>query len=191
MSEFEFIFTLFSLLLGLSMAEVLAGLGCAIERKVAVVESAPERLRFGWLTPLLAVFVILDLLSFWSFAWFAREHFLVNRYTLLGVTAFACAYYVAARLVFPSEWRGVSNLDDHYFRVRRIVLGILLGLVLVQWTFNFSLAAQLPQAFTPRPLITTGVLIVLMVGAIAARSHKASAILMMALVLRYVILFII
>ena len=190
MSDFEFIFTLYSLLLGLSMAEILAGLGRAIERRIIIPNNAAERLRLGWLTPLLAIFVILDLLSFWSFAWFAREHFMVNRYTLLGVTAFACAYYVAARLVFPTEWAGVTNLDEHFFRVRRIVLGILLALVAVQWAFNLSVPDLWPMVTKPRSLIATAVLIILMVAAIMARSQKIAAILLVALVVRYVVLFI-
>lgn len=190
MSDFEFIFTLYSLLLGLSMAEILAGLGRAIERRAISPTDASRRLKLGWLTPLLATFVILDLLSFWSFAWFVREELAVNRYTLLGVTAFACAYYVAARLVFPSESNEPDDLDDHFFRVRRVVLGILLALVAVQWAYNLSIPDFLPRVLTARSLITTGVLVALMALAIAARSRKTLAIVMVALIVRYVVLFI-
>lgn len=190
MSDFEFIFTLYSLLLGLSMAEILAGLGRAIERRAISPTDASRRLKLGWLTPLLATFVILDLLSFWSFAWFVREELAVNRYTLLGVTAFACAYYVAARLVFPGESNEPDDLDDHFFRVRRVVLGILLALVAVQWAYNLSIPDFLPRVLTARSLITTGVLVALMALAIAARSRKTLAIVMVALIVRYVVLFI-
>ena len=190
MSDFEFIFTLYSLLLGLSMAEILAGLGRAIERRAISPTDASRRLKLGWLTPLLATFVILDLLSFWSFAWFVREELAVNRYTLLGVTAFACAYYVAARLVFPGESNEPDDLDDHFFRVRRVVLGILLARVAVQWAYNLSIPDFLPRVLTARSLITTGVLVALMALAIAARSRKTLAIVMVALIVRYVVLFI-
>ena len=69
MSDFEFIFALFGLLLGLSLAEVLGGLARAIENRLR--PSSPARI--GLLTPLLGAFVILDLLSFWQAAWVVRE----------------------------------------------------------------------------------------------------------------------
>lgn len=63
MSEFEFVFVLYSLVLGLSLVELLTGLGRTLEFKLAR-DAADRAFRIGWLTPLLAVFVILDLLSF-------------------------------------------------------------------------------------------------------------------------------
>ena len=65
MSQFEFVFSLFGLLLGLSIAEVMSGFGKAVK--------ARSRLRIGWLTPLLGVLVMLDLTSFWTIAWSMRE----------------------------------------------------------------------------------------------------------------------
>lgn len=64
MAPFDFIFALFGLLLGLSLAEVLSGFARAIQARLE-----PGRaLRLGWLTPLLGAFVLLDLLSFWNAA---------------------------------------------------------------------------------------------------------------------------
>ena len=68
MSDFEFVFILYSLLLGLSMVELLGGLGRALEVRFAA-QAEREAFSIGWLTPLLAIFVMLDLLSFWSAAW--------------------------------------------------------------------------------------------------------------------------
>ena len=122
MSPFEFIFALFGLLLGLSIVEVLGGLARAIEARLR-----PDAvLRIGWLTPLLGIFVLLDLLSFWQAAWATRDAVSVSGHSLMAVTAFASAYYLAAHLVFPREPAKHEELDSHYFRVRRIVLAVML-----------------------------------------------------------------
>ena len=119
MSEFEFIFALFGLLLGLSIIEILGGLARAIEARLR----PGAMLRIGWLTPLLGVFVLLDLLSFWMAAWVARGLVSVSGHTLMAVTLFASSYYLAARLVFPPEPDETPDFDAHFFRIRRIVLG--------------------------------------------------------------------
>jgi uncharacterized membrane protein len=141
MDDFEFLFALYGLMLGLSIAEVLSGLARSLEDRL---HSRPT-LRIGWLSPLLAVFVLLDLLSFWGAAWTVQPLVRVSGESLMLVTLFAGAYYLAARLVFPRELDRVDDLDDHFFRIRRIVLGILLALLVVQmlyyqrWTFWISL----------------------------------------------------
>lgn len=95
MSQFEFVFSLFGLLLGLSLAEVLSGFGKAVK--------ARRRLRIGWLTPLLGVLVMLDLTSFWTTAWAARDLLPVNYLTLMLLLAFTGLYYLVATLVFPED----------------------------------------------------------------------------------------
>ena len=73
MSQFEFIFTLYSLLLGLSLVELLSGLGRTVKARLHVDETVADAFKIGWLTPLLGLFVMLDLLSFWSAAWSVRD----------------------------------------------------------------------------------------------------------------------
>jgi hypothetical protein len=116
MSPFEFAFSLFGLLLGLCIAEVFGGLGRAFEYR--------GRIALGWLTPLLGILVLNDLLSYWIYLWDERASIPVNALTLLFGTAFAGAYYLAAYVVFPRELESNSDLNNHFFRVRRMVLGI-------------------------------------------------------------------
>ena len=140
MSAFEFVFALYSLILGLSLVELLTGLGRTLEFKLA--RDAEQRdFRIGWLTPLLAVFVILDLLSFWMFAWLVREEVAADRFTILGVVVFVSAYFLASRLVFPSEPEHFTDLDTHYLRVRRVVFAMLIVMVVVQWLFVATVPA--------------------------------------------------
>ena len=60
MDAFNFAFSLFGLLLGFSLAEVLSGFARALKRGSAR--------KLGWLTTLLAIFVMLDLTSFWQWS---------------------------------------------------------------------------------------------------------------------------
>lgn len=60
MSAFELDFSLYSLLLGLALVQVLSGL-------VRTIQS-PDRVKMGWLTPLLGLWVMVDLTSFWTIA---------------------------------------------------------------------------------------------------------------------------
>ena len=59
MDAFNFAFSLFAIVLGLSLVEVLTGFARALKRRRVV--------HLGWLTPMAAIFVMLDLTSFWEF----------------------------------------------------------------------------------------------------------------------------
>ncbi len=188
MSDFEFVFVLYSLLLGLSMVELLGGLGRAIEVRFA---AQAERASFaiGWLTPLLAIFVMLDLLSFWSAAWSARDSITVSNTTLMAVAAFASVYFLAARLVFPSHPEGFANLDVHYFRVRRIILGLLLVLLAAQLGYYLSQPGLAANLMRPLAWIMTAVLVALMAAAMWVKDRRWSIAILTALIARYVVIY--
>jgi len=78
---------------------------------------------------------MLDLLSFWASAWRVKADVVVSSTALMAVVAFAGLYFLAARLVFPSHPEGFANLDTHYFRVRRLVFGLLLVLLGAQLAY--------------------------------------------------------
>jgi hypothetical protein len=111
----------------------------------------------------------------------------VSGESLMLVTLFAGAYYLAARLVFPRELDQVDDLDDHFFRVRRIVLGILLALLVVQMLYHASVPAILPRLISPAPLAMTFLLVALLVADWVVRSRRGATLVMAALVLRYVV----
>lgn len=117
MSPFDFAFTLFGLLLGLSLAEIFGGFARALRGR--------RNTRIGWLSPLLALVMVVDLVSHWLAAWSDRAAIAITFPTLLSGTAIAGLYYMAAALVFPDdvgEWR---DLDENYFNEKLwIVLAI-------------------------------------------------------------------
>jgi hypothetical protein len=185
MSDFEFIFALFGLLLGLSITEVLAGLARAIE--VRLLPGATVRI--GWLTPLLGAFVLLDLLSFWQAAWVVRGVVLVSGKSLVAITLFASAYYLAARLVFPREADEQPDFDAHFFRIRRVVIGMLFALLLSQLAFYASIPTIAPHLLKPLSLGLTAILVLLMAAAMLVRGALWARVVMLALVARYLLVY--
>ncbi|MBX9576327.1 MAG: hypothetical protein K2X07_11890 [Caulobacteraceae bacterium] len=117
MSDFEFFFTLFGLVLGLSVAEVIAGVARLVEERRAV--------RVGVLTPLLALFLLLDLAAFWLYAWQQYRDAEVTYLALVIGIVISGFYYVAASVVFPKSLADWSDLDDHYLKRRRFILGVI------------------------------------------------------------------
>jgi hypothetical protein len=95
MSSFEFIFTLFGLVLGLALAEVLGGFARAVKRH------GPAKL--GLLTPVISLFLLYEITDFWMNAWNVRETVPIATATLLICVVIAGLYYFAAVLVWPEH----------------------------------------------------------------------------------------
>ncbi len=130
MSAFEFFFSFYGLLLGLSVAELVGGFARVLHRRRAV--------RFGWLTPLLAVFVAVDIVTFWNQAWVLFRFAPFNMALLVIGLAVAAVFYVAASVTFPGRDTDESStdLDDHFWAHRRTVfLCVLIANLIVMAVF--------------------------------------------------------
>lgn len=114
MSAFEFFFSFYGLLLGLSVAVIATGLATAIQHR--------RQIKIGWLTPLLALFVGLDIASFWDSAWLNFRHLPFSYGLLVAGLAVALVYFIAASLVFPHDLDDGHSLDDHFWANKKIVL---------------------------------------------------------------------
>jgi len=117
MSPFEFFFTFYGLILGLSVAELLGGLARVLQ----------AGRRVGLATGLLAAFVILDAATFWNQAWVIFRYAPFNLALLILGLVVAGAFYVAASLVFPRDPEAEADADAHFWRHRRTVLLCLLA----------------------------------------------------------------
>ena len=125
MGEFEYFLSFYGLLLGLTVAEVALGFANAID--------AHRHKPIGRLTPLLAVFVLMDIVSFWVFTWSAREVISINMLTLFGALFISLAYFLSGALVFPRRAEEWSSLDEHFWQRRRMVFaGIILANVMLR-----------------------------------------------------------
>ncbi len=190
MSQFEFIFTLYSLLLGLSLVELISGLGRTLKARLHVDHTSIAAFRIGWLTPLLGLFVMLDLLSFWSAAWAVRDLISVNGATLMAIMLFASSYYLAAHLVFPDAIPTDGDLNPHYFRVRRVVISVLFALLCVQLAFYLSTPELAPRLSNMLSIALTAILVVLMVAACFAKSITNNVVILLALIARYAAIYV-
>jgi hypothetical protein len=131
MSNFEFAFTLFGLVLGLALAEVLGGFIRVLKAR-SVTPDADLVIRIGWQTPMLGLVVILDLVSFWYGAWLDREGIPINFASLVIAAAIAGIYFAAASLIFPDAPAQWPDLDDWFTRHKgQVAAGIFSANLLV------------------------------------------------------------
>ena len=108
---------------------------------------------------------------------------------LLGVMTFASAYYLAARLVFPGDPENFRNLDTHYFRVSRTIFGILIALVFVQWAYLLSIVEVRAALLNPVSVGLTILFVAMMAGAMIFRNRHVQAVLLVAMIVRYLVLY--
>lgn len=160
MSDFEFLFSLFGLLLGFTLVEVLSGLVRTTKMLRTRAGEAAETIRLGWLTPLLALFVMLDIASYWENIWLMRRFLPVGFDTIFGSLLIAGGYYYAASMVFPAEAQKWSDLDEWFWLHRRQVLGPLF-VINVAWVSLYLMLAEHPYT-----LFTIAVAQVLYFGAL-------------------------
>ncbi len=135
MSDFEYFFTFFGLILGLAVAEVALKFADAVD--------AHMRRPIGVLTPLLAVVVLMDLTALWLWTWSVREIIAVSWPTIFLGLFLAVTYFMAAALIFPRVESRWENLDEHYWARKRLVIGgvLLVNLAVLLLTFSRALPA--------------------------------------------------
>ena len=137
MSAFEFYFSFYGLILGLSVAQVVSGFAVAL--------NARKRAKVGLLTPLIGLFLLFDITTFWLFAWALRDQVTVSYGLMFGGLVVAVTYYFAASLVFPDKRDDWPSLDDHYWSRKRLVIaGILTANLIV---FSFTMVT-IPPSWT-------------------------------------------
>ena len=115
MSAFELFFSLFGLILGLAVAVVITGLSDVFRERVPV--------RIGWLTPMLALFLLFDLTTMWVNAYNSLSKIEVAYAPFFGAMVVAGLYFFAANMVFPKTLNDWPSLDDYYLHRARFVLG--------------------------------------------------------------------
>ena len=123
MSDFEFFFSFYGLILLLSLAEIASRIARTVHERGEV--------KVGWLTPMLAVFISLDVAGFWVVAWQDWRRIDFDFGILVVGMVMAMTYYIAASVVFPRDFSGWASLDEHFWARRRLVFGIVLSINLI------------------------------------------------------------
>ena len=123
MSAFEFLFSFYGLLLGLSIAEMAAGFSRTWDRRAVHA--------VGWLAPLLGLILLADLISFWTNAWHLRDRVEVSYILAFSAAIITLLYYFAATQVFPRDGSNVPP-DEHVMAHRKaVVAAAILSNVLI------------------------------------------------------------
>ena len=131
MSVFEYVFSLYSLLLGLALAHLLSALAKVVE--------ARGKVRLGWPTGLLTLQMMLTIAIFWEIAWRARDAVPDNSASLFASLIICGLLFFGAVLVIPSDADRREDLDEHFFREKGTVLSCILVANLVAYGWRYSL----------------------------------------------------
>jgi hypothetical protein len=190
MSGFDFVFALFSLLLGLSIAEILGGFAGIMKLHARERAGIATGVRTGRLVPLLAVLVLLNQLSFWMVAYHVRDTLPFSILTLLGTLVVVGGYYLFAVLIFPDSIELWPDFDAYYDQHNRFILagmfllntaGILIGMI---YHPKVTAAQQLVRDSTTGDLAALSVFagLALMLVLIFARGRRVNAVLLTLLI---------
>lgn len=158
MSTFEFFFSFYGLILGLSVVELVRGAARMVDEG--------HRLKVGWLTPILAIFLALDVTTFWGTTWLlfreAPNSFVVFVLALI----ISGLFYLATYLTFPQELEDGQALDEHYWQRRRLILSSVVLANFLVFTIAMTLAAINDVAVPGLTLVGIGLFFTVGIAAI-------------------------
>lgn len=124
MSEFDVTFELFTLLLGLAIAEVLAGYVRAFKLKARIRagrEDDVRGVRIGWLTPLSAAVVVCHQATFFFFMYQMQGSVPLHFLSLLAVMGLIGWYYLISAALWPDDPEAWPDFDEHCLAQRRFI----------------------------------------------------------------------
>jgi len=180
MSEFEFVFPLFALLVGLAVTEMLAGLAHALKSK--------RDIHVGWLTPLLGTLILINLAMFWQGSWEMRDGIRADSSSFLLVLVVGGTYFLASSLVFPNWDANVRDLDDHFMDNRKLAI---LAIAACNVVYFVRVAMITNQPIDAWWWAGNAMFLALLLVAALARSRWAILTALWALILAHVVLLII
>ncbi len=154
MSGFEFLFTFYSLLLGLAVANIATDFADMWrERHIRLAGSN---------TILLGLFILICVAQQWISFWAGRETLVMGPTNLLVCIAIAFPYIFVSQAMFPSQQDSCTSLDDYYMAHNRVLLGVLLIPILVSLAYNLFHSALMDWPSTWFFVIRISIPIVLM-----------------------------
>lgn len=141
MDGFDFLFSLYSLLLGLAVAHAMTGFA----------DSWVDRARtaLGASTILLGLLILLRAAGQWISFWDGRDGLAMDPWKVLVCLGMALPYIFIARVMFPRTDAGYASIDDYYLENRRALMTALLIPTCVSFASNIALSGS---AFLQEPL---------------------------------------
>lgn len=164
MSQFEFFMTFYSLLLGLSVAELLLGFANLLRNRA--------RPKLGLLTPLLGMFVFLQLMATFIDAWTRLQHVSMSMDGLALPTGIGVLLFFVSVIVVPRDAGEWSDLDRYFRANRRWTVGLVIAANLLVLGYEVP---NVPSVYLPHYVAVNAVGFSLMAGALLLRQRLAIA----------------
>jgi hypothetical protein len=155
MSGFEFLFTFYSLLLGLSIANIATDFADMWRERHARMSSVS--------TIFLGIFVLICVAQQWISFWALREIIVMNPTNLLICIAMSFPYIFVSQAMFPSVNDSWESLEDYYMAHCRVLQSVLLIPIAVSVGFNLYLGSLAAWPDTTFFIFRIGIPILLMV----------------------------
>lgn len=125
MTPFEYLAVLISIVLGLGVTELLAG--------VQRLAHARERLRIHWLPFAWTALIFVALVQWWWAAFGLRGQAEWNFFSFLLILLVPVLLYLAAALVLPPDQKdGEYDLREHYFGIHRLLFIVIATATLLE-----------------------------------------------------------
>ena len=180
MSAFEFFFSLFGLILGLAIAVVIGGLSDVLRERT--------RINIGWLTPMLALFVLFDLASLWINTWTGMADIQVAYGPFIAALIVAGIYFFAASMVFPKTATDWPSLDEYYMGHYRWVIGGVIaanfGVTLIEVAHDRAWSSLLTQ-LVGSPVTSAWWVVLIVLWAVPRRRVQLSCLALLLLIALY------
>jgi hypothetical protein len=113
MNDFEYLFSFYALLLGLSVANVASGFGDMWRERHAMP--------IGVCTPLLGLVVLAGGMNIWVRFWHTQHDVHFSPWWLLSAVGVTVPFIFVSRAMFPTPSEPKS-LEDHYMEQRKVLL---------------------------------------------------------------------
>lgn len=129
MSGFEYIFTFYSLLLGLAVANA--------TNNLAEMWRSHRAVAVGLAPPLLCLFILLAVGQQWVSFWSAREGLTLTPNTVLMSIGMALPYIFVSHGMTPAR-EGSGSFEEFYIEHRRTLMGVLAAPPLLSFVYNLA-----------------------------------------------------
>lgn len=132
----EFLFSFFSLLLGLAAANVAAGF--------ANMWRGREEVDVGVLPPLLGLFILLVVADQWIIFWESRSALSMGPWQMLSGMALALPYNFVSTAMYPQRPQSWSSLEAYCLSNNRVLMGVLAIPPVVSASYSVFFAGRDP-----------------------------------------------
>jgi hypothetical protein len=130
MNGFDFLFSFYSLLLGLAVARVATGFADMWRgRKNMVIGISPV---------LLGLFILFSAAQQWMLFWETRSVWTMGPWPILVSIGLALPYVFVSQAMLPREQDTWASLEDYYMAHSRVLVGALLLPPVITLFYNFA-----------------------------------------------------